>query len=682
MPTPPIRRSPVLLLALAACASIALAAAPAQPPAAVPESAPAAASQPGSPASKAFTEALAALSADEATYFQHNATLANPFFEGRAPGLRGNALAAEYVEFHFKRAGLEPFFPIPAPEGEQASAHAAGFTFRQTFSAGSERAAGKQSVSVAAIAGPAFAAGVDFAISPTSGNGRAEGPLAFVGYSIEKGPEDYSTYAGPDGKDTPESDLTGAIAVVLRLEPKTAEGKSKWATSTPWSGNATLAPKIRRAVQRGAVGVIVVYPPGADDPRVETLDELRAQVRGGAGVDVPVIQMKPAAAARLLAAAGGDLDALTRAADAKGGVTKLSGPKVAIEAEIERRPNKTDNVAGIIRGKGALADQYLILGAHYDHVGYGAFGSRDPQGAGKLHPGADDNASGTAGLLLVAEQIARRYKALPEGANARSIVCMAFSGEEGGLIGSNFFVRNAPVSASATYAMLNMDMIGRLREPAGLEVSGVGSAEGFMDLLKPLFDAAPFKVRTLPGGMGPSDHASFYRGGIPVLHFFTGLHREYHMPTDVYTTINTPGAVQVCRLFADTAMMLATREQPLVYAKASGPSITMENPDPQASGPGAGGVRVRFGIAPGTYADDKPGVPVGDVYEGTSAAEAGIKKDDRLIRWNGEEVKSVEDWMRFLRAAKPGDLVHVVVVRGTEELTLPVTLKARESEER
>ncbi len=680
------RVAPRALLIAALGASVAFAAQPVAPPPAPAASQPvatASATVPASSGSSAFTTALAALSPEEATYFQHNATLANPFFEGRAPGLRGNALAAEYVEFYFKKFGLEPGLPVAdAPDGAPKG------TFRQTFAGTfpgvNERIIKQQRATArAGAAEVAFEAGGDTAVYATSANGRAEGPLVFVGYSIEKGPDDYSTYTNADGKDIDGSDLTGAIALVLRLEPKNDAGKSKWATTAPWSGNANVNAKIRRAVQRGAAGVMLVYPPGADDARVNTLDPITAPGRGS--TDVPVLQMTPAAAARLVAAAGNgaDLDALTKAADAKGGITPLKGVSVTIETEVERRPIQSDNVAGLLRGKGALADQFLILGAHYDHVGYGTAGSRDPQGAGKLHPGADDNASGTAGLLLVAERLAREYREMPESASARSILFVAFSAEEGGLIGSKFFVRNSPVQASSTYAMLNMDMIGRLRDNPGLQIAGVGSAEGFLDLLKPLIDAAPMKVQTLPGGSGPSDHASFYSGGVPVLHFFTGLHREYHMPTDVFTTINTPGAVRVCRMFVDATLMLAKRTEPLVFTPAIGPSISRESPDDAptpSEGAGPGGIRVRFGISPSSYADDKPGVLVGDVFENTSAADAGIKKDDRLMRWNGEEVASVQDWMRFLRAAKPGDLVNVVVMRGSEELTLPVTLKARETE--
>ncbi len=629
-----------------------------------------------------FSEALRALSPDEAIYFQHAATLANPIFEGRAPGLRGNELAAEYVEFYFRRFGLEPLFPSEATETAPART---GVSFRQPFQAGARFVVAREELVVGetSLSPSVNGAGGDFTVMPQSGDGAVEGEVVFVGYSIEKGQEDYSSYFTKDGKDAEGADLAGKIAMVLRFEPMNAEGKTRWGENGVWTGNSTLVRKMRAAVQRGAQALIIVSPPGASDPRADKLDDIRSGSGPGARrIDVPVLMMSRASADRLCKAAGHDLAELTRTANEHGGVTSLAkAGKARVGVEIKREPTVTSNVAGVLRGRGALAEQYLIIGGHYDHVGMGAFGSRDPAGNGKLHPGADDNASGTSGVLLAAQKLAGEYAALPPDANVRSIIFMCFSAEESGLVGSAWFVRTPPIGAASTYAMLNMDMIGRLREKTGLEVSGVGSAEGFADVLKPLFDKAPFKVRTLPGGMGPSDHASFYRAGVPVLHFFTGLHDEYHMPTDVYTTINTTGAVQVVDLLIETARTLAGRTEPLTFTQAKGPSITMDQPG-RAQREGPAPVRVRVGIAPANYSDDLPGVPVGDVFDGTSAADAGIKKGDRLIRWNGEEIKGVEEWMGLLRAAKVGDIVQVVVVREKEELTLPMTLKARETGDR
>jgi hypothetical protein len=336
---------------------------------------------------------------------------------------------------------------------------------------------------------------------------------------------------------------------------------------------------------------------------------------------------------------------------------------------------------------------------------------------GKLHSGADDNASGTAGLLIAAKRLRAQYDALPADANVRSVLFLAFNAEEGGLIGSRYYIGHAPIPAERTTAMLNMDMIGRVRN-GRLEVSGVGSAEGWAEWLKESWDRSgqsegtKLTVRTLPGGSGPSDHASFYRAGIPVLHFFTGLHADYHLPTDLYPTVNTPGAVAVVGTVLDVVTRLAARVEPLEFKRSSGPSIDMaiNRDDPRAraadptpgatpaaapaadphggAAPGAapapggmGGSRVRFGIAPGDYTGEGGGVEVGEVFPGTSAAEAGLKAGDKMMSWNGKPTPTVEDWMPMLSGAKPGDVVEIVLRRGSETLTVKATLKARAGNE-
>ncbi|MGD9689600.1 MAG: M28 family peptidase [Phycisphaerales bacterium] len=673
----------------------------------------------------ALLAAFAELSPEERTYLHHNATLSNPFFEGRAPGSRGNELAAEYCAFYFRTLGLEPIFsprtePVAENAGDEQAAGSAksaesgtvpatvvvapspspagaALAFEQPFPAGSRLVLTDQILQATVGSGEpmTMALGTDFVVTPQSTDGEATGEAVFVGYSIERGPDDYSTYLLPDGKDTDEADLNGKIALVLRLEPKNEHGKSKWAggegaagggrgegggDGPAWSDNARLAGKLRRAVQRGAAGIVVISPPGADDPRLERLDDLRTAARSmGRVQEVPVVQMSIAAAAKMLATAGADLESLTRAADERGSISHLPNLKLHLRVGTRQERTMSNNVGGLLRGRGALADQYVVIGAHFDHVGYGAFGSRDAQGQGKLHPGADDNASGTAGMLLAAEILSRQYEQLPESASVRSIIFVAFSAEEGGLIGSRFFARNSPVPTSSIYAMLNMDMIGRLRDDLGLEVSGVATAEGFKNLIQPILDSFSTKVGTLPGGAGPSDHASFYAAGVPVLAFFTGFHADYHMPSDQFHTINTPGAVRVVRLVTALATMLAGRHEPLTFTRARGPSSARDLGGDNPTGQTRTTFRVQFGIRPGTYEDDKPGVPVGDVTEGTSAAEAGIKTGDRLVRWNGEDIEDIRGWMRMLRAAAPGDIVHVVVIRNGEELTIPVTMRARDN---
>ncbi|HZW07541.1 MAG TPA: M28 family peptidase [Phycisphaerales bacterium] len=678
------------------------------------------------------------LSDDERTYFQHVATLSNPFFEGRAPGLRGNQLAAEYVEFNFRKIGLTPGFPGVQPEGG-AGTPAPFSSFRQAFSTGKETKPKAQALSyTAGGAAVTLKPGADFTVRGISGAGQVERPVVFVGYGIAEGKDGYNSFEGlKEGED-----LSGRIALLLRFEPLNDAGKSRWSDSGRFSNRSTLAGKLRALADRKAAAVLLVSPPGVDDPRAKTIEDT-ASSTAGTMMAMPVINLHVDAATAMLAAAGADLAALRRQADERGGIQEIPGLTVNLDAAVAREPNATDNVAGVLAGRGSLKDDYLIVGAHFDHVGYGLFGSRTNE-AGKLHPGADDNASGTAGLIMLASRIAADYQKLPEGADARSIIFVAFSGEEGGLIGSRHMVKNSPVPASRVYAMLNMDMIGRARHDKQgrpkCEAAGVGTAKGFSDLLKPIFEDSGVAVKTLPGGQGPSDHASFYRANIPVLHFFTGLHDQYHAPTDTYSRIEPAGAMKIVDLVRTVATTLATRAETLEFTQASGPGIDYNEPTEEApidvagrpatdeeletlrkardaaaaardaaqknapaatpaapskrartpeapantpsatpapgTGSGRAGSRVRFGIQPGDYSEGGGGLQVGDVFPNTSAAEAGLKQGDVITKWNDAPISGVQDWMPHLGRAKPGDTVKLTVKRGDETLILNATLKA------
>src|SRR5690606_13546813 len=223
------------------------------------------------------------------------------------------------------------------------------------------------------------------------------------------------------------------------------------------------------------------------------------------------------------------------------------------------------------------------------------------------------------------------------------------------------FVKTTSIEPSAIYTMINMDMIGRYRDEQGLEIGGVGTAESFEELLKPAIERSGLKVNTTASGIGPSDHASFHRAGATVLFFFTGVHPDYHRPGDEPHKVNFDGAARVVDLVEDIALMLATRSETLVFKQTTG-------------GDRAGSrarANVRLGIMPGDYSGDEPGVLVGDVFEGTSAAQGGIQKGDRMIRWDGHALTTVGDMMGFLQKHKPGDVVQITVVRDGEEITLP-----------
>ncbi|MBY0310604.1 MAG: M28 family peptidase [Phycisphaerales bacterium] len=619
---------------------------------------------------------LADTSARLATIKSDVQTLADPALQGRGPGLHGNKVAADFLERRFTELGLNPGFNI---DGQPV--------FRQPFDAGKN--ASMKSARMGVYSGELdalkpealFEHSKDFVLLGCSASSEVVGPLVFVGYSIEKGGPDgsYATYPENDA----ETPLAGKIALILRFEPMTKEGKSQWATkNSAWSSAAAISNKIQAAVKRGAAGIIVVCPPGADDPRCGKLDPTESTTRWFTDLNVPAALMSTEAADRLVklcdaANPGGprSLADLRALADAGGGRINLASHTVKLLADIDRSPRVTWNVGAMLPGRGNLIHDVVIIGAHYDHVGLGFTGGSRTDEYGVVHPGADDNASGTAGLLAVAGTLKDRYAQSGEK-NLRSVLFLGFSAEEMGLIGSRFFTKSNQIPAASISAMLNLDMVGRMREET-LEVSGTGTAEGFADLLKPLFDASGLTIKPSSGGRGPSDHASFYAAGIPVLHFFTGLHAEYHTPRDTADLINHDGILKASDLCANVAFALASRPERLVFSSTDRTARRPDQPAP-GDGPRMAGLKVRFGISPASYAEDEQGVGVGEVFPGTSAADAGILVGDRLVRWNGQLIPDVAGWMELMAKHNPGDVVDVDIKRKAEDLTVRVTLKSRD----
>jgi hypothetical protein len=608
-------------------------------------------------AGPAIADALARLDPVEAAYHQTIVTLSDPYFEGRAPGTKGIEHAADYLEWRMTAIGLEPAI---APDADTPGGAASALAFRQGFEVRGETVV--NAAEAAWTAGDREATlelGEDWNPMGASATGAFAGPIAFVGYGIEEGEEGYTSF--PD-----DDDLTGKIALVLRFEPMDDDGRSRWADDG-WSNHAGLTEKILAPIERGAEAVIFVNAPGADDPRAERLFTTESTTFATA-FEKPVIAMTVDAADALVRAAdpaGRSLLALRRLADeGTAGVIDLSGATVSIDVDLDRRRVPTDNIAGVLPGRGALADEWVILGAHYDHVGYGRYGSRTPNRRGEIHNGADDNASGTAGVLLAAERLTAQYAALPDGAEARSVLFLLFSAEEMGLLGARHFVSEPSMPIESITAMVNMDMIGRVRDDK-LQVFGVETADGFRDWLEPRFQASGFDIEASGGGAGPSDHAAFYSEGIPVLHLFSGMHDVYHTPDDDYWTINVEGGVQVASFAADLVYDLAMLPERLTYHQAS-----QETTSTRAA------ARVRLGVVPGSYDETERGLLIGDVTKDGPADKAGLTKGDRIVMWNGEELPNVFAYMQALGGHKPGDVVRIGVERDGETIEMEIELEA------
>ncbi|OLD80939.1 MAG: hypothetical protein AUI33_01440 [Ignavibacteria bacterium 13_1_40CM_2_61_4] len=297
-----------------------------------------------------------------------------------------------------------------------------------------------------------------------------------------------------------------------------------------------------------------------------------------------------------------------------------------------------------------------------DHLGMGGEGSGSlSPGTSAIHHGADDNASGTAGLLELAQ-----YFAAHRGELKRTIVLAAFSGEELGLLGSAYYVKNPLFPLDKTIAMLNMDMVGRLRDSV-LVVEGMGTSPLWESAVR-LENRDSLALKLKPDGFGPSDHASFYAKDIPVMFFFTNMHSDYHRPSDTWDRINYAGEQKVVELVQRVTASIANAPSRPQFTRA-------------ASGPVAGsgdrqGLRVSLGVIP-DYSEDVQGLKITGTRSGSPAEKAGMKADDIVIKFDGMDVKNIYDFMRGLEGHKPGDKVTIVVKRGTEVLSLNAVLEAR-----
>jgi hypothetical protein len=325
----------------------------------------------------------------------------------------------------------------------------------------------------------------------------------------------------------------------------------------------------------------------------------------------------------------------------------------------------TANVIGFLEGKDpAMKDQALILGAHFDHLGMGGPGSGSlmPDTVA-IHNGADDNASGTAGLLELAQLLASDSAGL-----RRTVVFAFFSAEELGTIGSSRYVSSPLVPLASTVAMLNMDMVGRLRDNS-LTVGGSGTSPLWTDLLNRENSDSSFKLTLNPDGYGPSDHASFYAKDIPVLFFFTGIHDDYHRPADDWETLNYEGEERVVRYVYRVAReVIAGKERP-AFAR-------VQSQRPSMGGGDARGFSVTLGVIP-DYAEGGTGMKIGGIRPGGPAEKAGLKSGDVIVKMAGKNVLNIYDYMGILAELKAGDVVEVQVQRGEQAVTVSATMASR-----
>ena len=638
----------------------------------------------------------------EARLFDAAQYLASDELEGRGIGTEGLNLAADYIADTFRALGLQTALWEDQPFQ------------RFTMTVGAKLGETNR----VALIGPADApAGAvrqplelerDFAPLALGSSGTFDLPLVFVGYGITAKELDYDDYEGID--------VEGKAVVVLRHEPQQDNPHSAF-NGTDHSVYAPFARKLSNAYEHGAAAVVFVTDEHELRNRVArrqqrwtaALEELQAERQRFAEIEAPTLaelaehqqrvekiaeqirdlgarlrdEIDPVLAFNragegsesrefpvlhcrrgvidevVQAALGTTLAELERQIDQGPAPhsAELAGWRIAGEVTVQREEAEVRNVVAVLEGAGPLAEETIVIGAHYDHLGRGGSGSL-ALGSSDIHNGADDNASGTAVLLEVARQLAERGQPLP-----RRIVFIAFTAEERGLIGSARYVRDPIVPLEQTIAMLNLDMVGRLDEEK-LIVQGGDTAAEFTELLDDRAAHYGFQLAHKSGGFGPSDHASFYAKQIPVLHFFTGTHSDYHRPSDVAEKLHVPGMRRIAALVSDLAVTLAEAPERPEYQEVaqSAPAL-------------GGGDRPYFGSIP-DFSQDQEGYALTGVTKDGPAEKAGLKAGDIIVRLGDSRIGGLEDFDSALRKYKADEKVAVVVRRGDEELTLEVTLEA------
>ncbi|MBU2506460.1 MAG: M20/M25/M40 family metallo-hydrolase [Bacteroidetes bacterium] len=559
----------------------------------------------------------------------HIAYLASDELGGRKPGTEGGDAAADYIRKNLAALNLETAVENYYQSFDVVTDIVAG-TDNKLFFDGFE---GKFDE--------------DFTALSNSESAELTASSVFVGYGFEFDGENLSWH---DYKDI---DVKGKWAIVLRGAP-TSENHSD-----VFDNYTSLRKKILVARDKEAAGVIFVSS-GSDSEKDELIK--LSYSRGETSVGLPVIHIKRSAADKIISSAGVSLEELEEHYKTEQFPYSFEiANKISAKVDLKTITAKTQNITGILRGSDPLLkNEYIFLGAHYDHLGMGGMGSgsRTPDTLA-IHNGADDNASGTAAIIEIIEKLAANKDNLK-----RSVVYMSFAAEEMGLLGSKQFTNEPFVDLSAIKFMFNLDMVGRLDTSNSLTVGGTGTAAGWEEILKSYSENSGINVKTSPEGYGPSDHASFYAKDIPVAFFFTGVHEDYHTPEDDTEKINFEGEKKIADLVYELVLEVANRDESFAYQEAG----------PKEQQSASRRFKVTLGIMPDVASSGNNGLQVDAVIEGKPAFNSGMKKGDIIVAMDGKEVKDIYDYMNRLSEFKNGQTIPVDVMRGEEKVTLQVEL--------
>ena len=577
--------------------------------------------------------------ADAQRYLADIKTLSAPKMEGRGDGSKGLVRAEHLLEARYKSFGLEP-----------AGSH--GYLQPFVVTTGAKLQGKNHLVVENGAAKSELKLEQDYVPFSFSSSAAVTGQLVFAGYGVTAPEFDYDDYAGLE--------VNGKIVVVLRYEPKGFAAKTQNQGLTRHAGIITKAINARN---HGAKGVILVN--GLLGEGEEDLLTRFGSVSGPEDVGVALVQAKNAAAEEWFHAAGKSLKETQGKINAQTKPASFAFPesmRVDIAVGILNTRATVNNVLAYLPGK---TDEYVIVGAHYDHLGRGTFDSLAPSLIGQIHPGADDNASGTAGVLELARLLAPLKGQLPRG-----ILFASFAGEELGLLGSAEWVKEPTKPLDKAVAMINMDMIGRIKD-GKVYVGGVGTGSTLQKVLDEAHGDSTLKFEISQSGYSSSDHTSFVMKKIPVLFFFSGLHSDYHKPSDTWEKISPDAAANLLNVVGRVTIELASEPAKPVFAE-----VVENNPHagmPSSGGPGYGPY---FGSIP-DFGQTENGVKFSDVKAGSPAAKAGLKAGDVLIQFGAKPIKNLYDFTDALRSSKVGDVVPVTVLRDGKELKVDVKLEQR-----
>ena len=568
---------------------------------------------------------------------------------GRLTGSPGAARAADYIAAAFRNAGLRPI--------NEADGYYQSFE----FTAGVKMTPGKNEMSASEGSDAAKPCVLDKDFRPLafSANGTAEGDVIFVGYGLiepQSAGRGYDSYAGLDVKDK--------VVLALRDLPENASPQRRQELSL----YAQDRYKAKLAAERGAKGFMLVTGPNSQKPG--ELVKLREDDRESAG-PIVAVSISGDLANRMLSKAGLDLKSLQTMQDGEQAnphaPSAVPGIRVKVSAELERVRKTCRNVIGVLPPTMG-ATEYVVVGAHYDHIGNGiGLGSLAHKGEeGQIHNGADDNASGVSVVLELAAAIADARSHGDASKPQRGVIFACWSGEELGLIGSSHFGSHPTVPMEKVIAYFNFDMVGRLRDNK-LILQAIGSSPTWRELIDRHNAAAGFDLTLQEDPYLPSDGTTFYTKGVPVLAFFTGSHEDYNRPTDDPGTLNYEGLERIGKF----AKCLIDDTMP--------PDVKVPYARVQRAVPagGRGGSRAYTGTVPDFTGSDVKGARIADVRAGSPAEKAGLKGGDVIVEFAGQKVTGLQDYSDALIGVKIGQPVPIVVERGGERLTLTITPSTR-----